>query len=94
MGSDRGYRPDAPPDAQLATEARVQRADQTAYRVLPLIDELRQAGARSLHQLAAGLAERGISTPRGGAWTATAVRRALLRAGRPLEATVAQEEAA
>jgi hypothetical protein len=53
--------------------------------VLPLIDELRQAGALSLRQIAAGLAERDIPTPRGrGAWTATAVRRALQRAGEPL----------
>jgi DNA invertase Pin-like site-specific DNA recombinase len=93
LGGDRGYRPAAPPDAQLAAEARVRLADQAAYRVLPLIDELHQAGARSLHQLAAGLTERGVPTPRGGAWTATAVRRALLRAGNPLEAAVAQEAA-
>jgi DNA invertase Pin-like site-specific DNA recombinase len=93
MGGDRGHRPDAPPDARLAAEARVRLAERAAYRVLPLIEELRQAGARSLHQLAAGLTEKGIPTPRGGAWTATAVRRALLRAGRPLEAAVAQEAA-
>ena len=36
-------------------------------------------GTASLHQIAAGLTERGVETPRGGAWTATAVRRALLR---------------
>jgi DNA invertase Pin-like site-specific DNA recombinase len=85
MGGDRGHRPDAPPNARLASEARVRLADRAACRVLPLIDELRQAGALSLRQIAAGLAERDIPTPRGrGAWTATAVRRALQRAGEPL----------
>jgi DNA invertase Pin-like site-specific DNA recombinase len=93
-GGDRGYRPDVPLDARLASEARVRRADLAACQVLPLIDELREAGAGSLHQLATDLAERGVPTPRGrGVWTATTVRRALLRDSR-LEALLVQEEAA
>jgi DNA invertase Pin-like site-specific DNA recombinase len=66
-GGDRGYRPDMPLDARLASEARVRRADLAACQVLPLIDELREAGAGSLHQLATGLTERGVPTPPG-AW--------------------------
>jgi DNA invertase Pin-like site-specific DNA recombinase len=69
-------------------------ADRAAHRVLPVLDELRAGGARSLHHLAAGLTERGVPTPRGGAWTATAVRRALLRVGEPQASQQPQEAAA
>lgn len=37
----------------------------------------------SLHKMAAELTDQGIVTPRGGAWTATAVRRVLARATAP-----------
>src|SRR3954464_678772 len=33
LGGDRGYRPDAPPDATAATVARVNSADRTAHRL-------------------------------------------------------------
>ena len=39
----------------------------------------RAAGATSLHAIAAVLNREGVATPRGGAWTATAVRRVMLR---------------
>ncbi len=68
--------------ARAAAEARRTSADHAAHRVLPLVEELKAAGARSLHQLAAGLNGRGIPTPRNGTWTATAVRRALQRVER------------
>ncbi|MFE1603002.1 recombinase family protein [Methylobacterium sp. ID0610] len=45
------------------------------------IAELRAEGARSLRDLATGLDRRGITTARGSAWTATAVRRVLERIG-------------
>lgn len=38
-----------------------------------------QGEALSLRQMAALLAEKGIKTPRGGAWTATAVRKVRAR---------------
>lgn len=73
------------PDAEAAhrgteagAKARQQLADHAAHRVLPRIAELRGSGA-SLAQVAAALAAEGLPTPRSGAWTATGVRRALLR---------------
>ena len=41
-------------------------ADQHAANVLPVIREIRRAGATSLHQIADALNARGITTPRGG----------------------------
>lgn len=44
-------------------------ADQHAANVLPVIREIRRAGASSLHQIADALNARGITTPRGGQCT-------------------------
>jgi len=55
-------------------------ADQHADNVLPVIREIRRAGAASLRQIADALNARGISTPRGGRWYASSVRNALERA--------------
>jgi hypothetical protein len=49
-------------------------ADQHAANVLPVIREIRRAGATSLHQIADALNTRGITTPRGGRWYASSVR--------------------
>ncbi len=62
-----------------SVETRRANADMKARDVLPIIEEIAASGA-SLHRIAAELAARGIPTPRGGTWTATAVRRARLRA--------------
>lgn len=87
LGGDRGYRPAAPPDAKAggkaSAAARGQTADRLAFRVATAIEEARQAGAVSLRQIAAFLTGRGVPTPSGeGAWTATAVRRVMVRAER------------
>lgn len=83
LGGDRGHRPATPESsrkgAAASAEARTLQATRHAHAVLPVVEELRAAGAKSLHQLAAGLSERGVAAPRGGAWTATAVRRLLAR---------------
>ncbi len=55
-------------------------ADQHAANVLPIIREIRRAGAASLHQIADALNARGITTPRGGQWYASSVRNVLERA--------------
>ena len=55
-------------------------ADQHADNVLPIIREVRRAGATSLRQIADALNARGISTPRGGRWYACSVRNTLERA--------------
>jgi DNA invertase Pin-like site-specific DNA recombinase len=54
-------------------------ADQHAANVLPVIREIRRAGATSLHQIADALNARGITTPRGGHWHASSVRNVLAR---------------
>ena len=68
----------------LGIEAQKQalepQADQRAANVLPLIREIRKAGATSLRQIADALNARGISSPRGGDWHATSVRNLLARA--------------
>jgi len=83
LGGDRGYRPVAPPDARLGGAAVRKGADQAAHRVVAAIEDIKTAGRpqTSLHGLARELTTRGIPTPRGGAWTATAVRRVFQRAG-------------
>ncbi len=85
LGGDRGYRPPAPPDPKAAgaasAEARQRAADHAAHALAPALAALRQEGATSLASLAAGLTARGITSPRGGAWTATGVRRVLARIG-------------
>lgn len=83
LGGDRGYRPTTPPDGALgsvkAAEARTRQASRDAFKLAPVIDAIRAEGATSLHGIAAALGTRGVPTPRGGAWTATAVRRLLAR---------------
>jgi DNA invertase Pin-like site-specific DNA recombinase len=81
LGGDSGFRPAAQPDAKAAAAARVTAADRAAWHAMPAIEEARAAGATSLHAIADALNRVGVPTPRVGAWTATAVRRALLRMG-------------
>ncbi|HXS13847.1 MAG TPA: recombinase family protein [Acidobacteriaceae bacterium] len=63
-----------------AREVSSQRAAGFAIGVLPVIEEIRSEGADTLQEIAAGLNERGIDTPRGGQWSATQVSRVLARA--------------
>jgi DNA invertase Pin-like site-specific DNA recombinase len=55
-------------------------ADRHASNVLPVIQEVRKAGATTLRDIADALNARGISTPRGGQWYAASVRNVLARA--------------
>lgn len=80
LGGDRGYRPPAPPDGRRGGAAVRVAADHAAHQTLAEIEAVQAAcGDMSLHGLARALTERGVATPRGGAWTATAVRRVLAR---------------
>jgi DNA invertase Pin-like site-specific DNA recombinase len=54
-------------------------AQNRADDLRPAIDDLRAAGVTSARELARGLNERGILTPRGGAWHAASVQRVLRR---------------
>jgi DNA-binding MarR family transcriptional regulator len=67
---------------RIAVKAIKERADQRAANVLPIIREVRRAGATSLHQIAAALNLRGIPTPRGGQWYAKSVSNLLARSTR------------
>jgi DNA invertase Pin-like site-specific DNA recombinase len=78
LGGDRGYRPSTPPDHTKATEVRTMKADHAAHAILPVIRRLQQE-VDSLNRIAVRLNELGHTTPRGGVWTATAVKRALAR---------------
>jgi DNA invertase Pin-like site-specific DNA recombinase len=64
--------------AQAGAEAKRMAADHHAHTAAPRVLELRNAGA-SLAGIASTLTADGVPTPRRGAWTATAVRRLLLR---------------
>ncbi|GJE81066.1 recombinase family protein [Methylorubrum thiocyanatum] len=65
--------------AEASASARSSKAQDRASDLARDIAELRSEGASSLRDIAAGLGRRGITTPRGAAWTATAVRRVLAR---------------
>jgi len=73
-----GWRGGPVVDNKLGTEARQKAADAFAARVGPLVREMRAGGA-SLAQIAGKLTQDGIRTPRGGAWTPTAVSNVLKR---------------
>jgi DNA invertase Pin-like site-specific DNA recombinase len=54
-------------------------ADRRASDLGPTIRALQASGATSLRAIAAGLDQRSIQAPRGGAWSAAQVRAAILR---------------
>jgi DNA invertase Pin-like site-specific DNA recombinase len=64
----------------LANAANRANADKYAANVLPIIREVRKAGATSLRDIAEALNARGVQTARGGQWHATSVKNVLERA--------------
>jgi DNA invertase Pin-like site-specific DNA recombinase len=58
-------------------KVRAAKASKRAADLLPMIADIKAKGATSLHQIAAGLNERGIKTARGGKWSAVQVQRIL-----------------
>jgi DNA invertase Pin-like site-specific DNA recombinase len=80
LGGWRGGK--TPDDAtrMISAQARAKKAAGFANDLAPLVQQLQAEGAKSLAALADGLNERGVLTPRGCTWTATAVRRVLARA--------------
>ena len=68
---------------QSALEAKAQKAEKSRAELLPIIANLRAAGATSLRQIAAGLNAQEVPTPRGaGEWSAVQVQRVLRGAGK------------
>jgi hypothetical protein len=53
--------------------------ERSANNIAPIIAELQAGGATSLQDIAAGLNQRGITTARGGTWSARQVARVLGR---------------
>ena len=61
-------------EARVAGQAvRTANADQRAAAVLPVIEAVKASGAVALRDIATALNAHGITTARGGKWTATAV---------------------
>jgi DNA invertase Pin-like site-specific DNA recombinase len=65
--------------AEKGRKAQQVAADQFAANVLPVIESIRAAGARSFEAIAKALNTRGIRTARGGQWHSTTVRNLLSR---------------
>jgi DNA invertase Pin-like site-specific DNA recombinase len=65
---------------KVALETIGAAADGHAANVLPIIREIRKAGANTLREIADALNARGIQTARGGQWYATTVSNVLARA--------------
>lgn len=74
LGGDRGAVLTAEAKA-LGTAARVAKANGRAADLLPVIAEIRAAGATTLQAVADALNAKGIPTARGGTWSPVQVRR-------------------
>lgn len=64
---------------KIALETIGAAADNHAANVLPIIREIRKAGASALREIADALNARGVQTARGGQWYAMTVRNVLAR---------------
>jgi len=53
--------------------------ERASNNIAPIIAEIQAGGATSLQDIAAGLNQRGITTARGGTWSARQVARILVR---------------
>jgi DNA invertase Pin-like site-specific DNA recombinase len=62
---------------KLALKVRKERAENRASDLLPVIESIKAEGATSLRQIASVLNDRGITTARGGEWSAVQVKRIL-----------------
>ena len=73
-----GWRGGPKVDPRTGIAAIVEAADAFAALLAPMVTGMRATGA-SLRQIAAELTAKGMTTPRGGAWTAAAVSNLLAR---------------
>ena len=78
LGGDRGYRITKAAGEAGHAAVKALAADRAAD-VAPVIAELRATGANTLRAIAEGLNARGITTPRGGSWSAVQVQRVMAR---------------
>jgi DNA invertase Pin-like site-specific DNA recombinase len=63
----------------IGAKVRAKQARQNAIALLPIVKEIRAAGAASLTAIAEGLNRRGVRTPKGGSWYPNTVARLLAR---------------
>jgi DNA invertase Pin-like site-specific DNA recombinase len=78
----RGVRLGAPDPSSAGAVGRERlrgRADRFAANVLPIVEEIRRAGASTFTAIAEALNARGVRTARGGQWHAATVRNVLQR---------------
>jgi hypothetical protein len=70
-----------PSKAAAAASAKVRSAtaDQRARDVVVSVGHAKSTGAVSLRELAAALNAKGVTTPRGGEWSAAQIKRAIER---------------
>ena len=80
QGAKLGNRTNLAEASAKGQQAQRDAANAFAAKILPVIREIQGRGATTLRAIAAELARRNVRTPRGGAWSAAAVRSLLLRA--------------
>jgi DNA invertase Pin-like site-specific DNA recombinase len=80
QGALLGNRTNLAEAGKLGRQAGQEAADRFAHNVLPVVEQIRKAGATSLRAIAAELNARGVRTARGGAWGPATVRNLLARA--------------
>jgi DNA invertase Pin-like site-specific DNA recombinase len=79
QGAQLGNRTNLDQARLIAAAASINAADAFAANVLPIIEQIRSAGASSLRAIANALNARGVRTARGGRWEAATVRNVLRR---------------
>jgi DNA invertase Pin-like site-specific DNA recombinase len=79
QGALLGNRTNLPDATALAAASNRRIGASFAANVVPVMQQIRAAGATSYHAIADALNARGIHTARGGEWHATTVRNILLR---------------
>jgi DNA invertase Pin-like site-specific DNA recombinase len=80
QGALLGNRTNLAEAGKLGRQAGRDAADRFARNVLPVVEQIRKAGATSLREIAAELNARGVRTARGGAWHQSSVHNLLARA--------------
>jgi len=83
LGGSKNYRltaEDLTKGRAASAAVRAAKARERAAELMPVIDEMREAGVVTLQAIADGLTERGISPPRGGKWQLCSVSR-IIQAG-------------
>ncbi|KRA81227.1 recombinase family protein [Altererythrobacter sp. Root672] len=82
LGGNRGNGADLRVGPAISAQKRSVAASERAAKVCRQIALIRAEGSASLRQIAAALNDRGITTPRGGSWSAAQVHVVLNRASR------------